>query len=360
MKSVKVLVFSFFILLSTISAQTYTGYDYLYHYRNTQTPVETALGGMTSISTPSAYGHNLNPAFLAKVKSDQIETTYRLNNNAYLEKGKYRSVSINYNFDDAGMFGFTYMKYQYSDKIVADNIVSPTISREVAPNSDYYSISYAKETFEKFSIGLTYDFVRVDADFQDVKYMHGIDLGMLYTYGYKAFESDNFFTFGAEVDNLFRFGDILSDDLWFSDAKWYLFPQMVNISLSNEIVFPQRFNGVPLYSLNLQIAYSDEINTNEYSLFNFGAEITFAEILTLRYAYAEGNTEDRFPTYFDYTPKNTFGFGVKLPVGNWLSSGWPISVKFDYGHSWMRKIHSYGETSKLPFNSFSLGISLNT
>lgn len=353
------LVILLFGLSIGIFAQSYTGDNYLLFYRNSQTPVETALGGMSSLTNPSSYGHTVNPALLGRIKGNQLDATYRLNTFGLAGKDKYRSINLNYSLGDIGIFGFSYMHYKSSMDYWFTTLENPDGVRVYTPKLNLFSLSFARKFTPDFTAGLTVNYISSGLYFPDDKNYGGVDLGVVYSTGYKITGKLNSkLTISGSLDNIVKFGDH-DGSRWGSIDEWSILPQSICLAISNEFGSESKFIGKQIYNLNLQLQYSNEIHTKEFSLYTIGAEATLLEMLTLRYAYSEGNDDNGYGFSVNYDPKNTFGFGFALPVGEWMELDAPINLKFDYGHTFVRLYFDPRNITSDDFNTFSIGISMS-
>jgi len=340
-------------------AQSYTGDSYILFYRNSQTPVETALGGMSSLTNPSAYGHTVNPALLGKIKSNQLDATYRLNTFGLGGKDKYRSINLNYSLGDIGIFGFSYMHYKSSMNFWFTTLENPDGVGVYTPKMNLFSLSFARKFTPDFTAGLTVNYISSGLYYPEDKNYGGLDLGIVYSTLYKvAGKLNSKLTICGSLDNIVKFGEHDMNSR-ISTNEWSALPQSICLAISNEFGSEAKLAGKQLYNLNLQLQYSDEITSKVYTLYTVGTELTFLEMLTLRYAYSEGNNQTGWYFSANYDPKNTFGFGVALPVGEWMELDAPINLKLDYGHTFLRLYFDPTKITSDDFNTFSIGISMS-
>jgi len=338
------------IISTTISAQQYWGFDYDLFTRNNFTPVETSLGGMTSFSSPSAFSHTLNPALLSLSESNGVDFSFReskMSSNSY---ARLRSASINSKIGKIGTLGFTFIRNESSS---SGNAIS------LYPQRDVYTFSLGRQFGDNLFLGLSYNYFNNDMLGKSNLDYSSVDLGAIYAIPYKL--SNNYETklsVGTSFSNLLKFGDHEVTSEYYSPFE--ALPGMFSLTLANEIGSKAKMFGKQLLNVNLQVQYSDEINTSAFDLWTAGSEITFLELLTLRYAYSEGSRPgtDIYSEY--YSPKNTVGFGIKVPIGEMYKLNIPLNLRFDYGHSFMNVLDGFsGQRAKHFYNSFSFGVSLN-
>lgn len=361
-KFIKVLIMSLFFAGISL-AQYNNGPDFENNYRNTFTPVETALGGMTSYMAPSGYGHNINPAILP-ISKTQFLFSYRYNKLWYGEKLRYRTFNLNYNVGKYGAFGVSYIEYRPSAVIFFTTMENPDGTNYFKQKRDYYTFSYAIQVFSDFTIGLSINHEVNNLTYGMNPEYQGLDLAFLFNREVDWFEDVNTrIIFSAVLDNFYRMGDYKYENVMYHTKSEFL-QKCGSLNFSGQIQSKKKYLGKRIIAANLQAGYTDEMDESVFSLVTVGLEVNILEYLTLRYANSQGNEEGRNNSIIFLGSKNTFGFGFDLPIAELTELDLPINVSLDYGHSFNSYYDIYDNgfdymIKTRDINSFSLSVSLN-
>lgn len=362
MKITKGICLVFLLLTCVISGQSYFfHYDFHHYYRNTYTPVETALGGMTSVFDPSPYGHTINPVLLLNGET-QIDFTYRYNKQYSLAKEKYRTASVNYVSESFGAFGFSYVAYHpdlFSIYMPAYNNLEILTTRLTR---DYYSFSYALHLAPNISAGVSLNYIS-DYVYYDKKIDYqSFDLALMYSRDFQLLpEFDSRVILSFVLDNIYRMGEYQFTRGEYYDEETAL-PQVFLLSAAKQFDFKYRYADKNLLAINLQAGYTDGLDENYYTLITLGFEIKFLEYVTLRFANSQAPEESRRLNVYNFGVKNSFGFGIEVPLKDIINTGLALDFKLDYGHSstiyrtYENGIYGLGNNDQ---NAFSFGIELS-
>ncbi|GJQ63437.1 MAG: hypothetical protein SCALA702_24900 [Melioribacteraceae bacterium] len=347
-------------LAGLMYSQSNYGYDFEHFYQNSFTPVETSLSGMSSLYAPSAYSHTVNPAMLS-LTGNRVEFSYNLANSFRTDKAKFRTGNINYSLGKYGFIGASYTGYASTTNYIVTTIQNPEGVGTFRNERDYFTLGYGYKLFDELAVGLSFNHVQNKIVYDEELSYQSFDLGVIYMKNFDLITG-----FGSRLiisgafDNFIRMGDNEWGEEFYSQPISML-PQSINIGISKQFLSKHKISGRRIFDLNLQANYSDEINSSYFNIFTVGGEFTFWELLTLRYAHTTGIDVPLYYSGMDNNSKNTFGIGVKLPVGEFFNLGIPLKMNFDYGHSY-NKYYDYfnnGNAAIRDINSFSVGISLN-
>lgn len=360
MKKIILVLFMFIGLTSVNYSQSYYGYDFEHFYQNSFTPVETSLGGMSSMYAPSAYAHTINPAILS-LTGNRVEFSYNLADNIFADKSKFRTGNINYSLGKLGFIGASYTGFASTTNSIVRTIQNPEGVGPFRNERDYFTLGYAYNLFEGFTAGLSFNHVNNKIVYNEEITYQGFDFGLLYQKYFDLIEGfGSRLIISGALDNFIRMGDYEWGEEYYAQPISML-PQTVNFGISKQFLSKSKIAGRHIFDVNLQATYSDEINSSYFNIFTVGGEFTFWELLTLRYAHTTGFDVPLNYSPMDNSSKNTYGVGVKLPVGEFFKLGIPLKMNFDYGHSYNKYYDNFNSGNAIlkDKNSFSVGISLN-
>lgn len=323
-------IFVFFIFsIQFISAQqnTYQGaYDWFFFYHEPSALVE-GTGKIYLSNNKDAFGSIYNPAHSSL--SDNIRVSYTntqrtlANDNIF-----YNTFGIDLPIKGIGTFSLV---RQYSD-YNQFNLAPPLVSKYICAAS--FDINYSRELSKGLFAGIGINYFRAKelpiyfGYPQSAYYL--LNLGVTYKYSLTTTEFYSHYAIvDASVMNI-PISTPKEEKLQFlfegsriTEPKFSL-PQMDHISLGYVSKYrgARILKGMDDLQTDIQVEYSDLVNSSSYNSIKLGAEIKILEILSLRAGYYNFRG-DNFAI-----EEMTYGIGLSLPLK--VISGIPWILDFDY------------------------------
>lgn len=177
----------------------------------------------------------------------------------------------------------------------------------------------------------------------------------------KAYSGENLksnLELGVSLQNIFNQS---MDTRYYSDYgtlyRKYYFPSTLKFGIANKWEYSTE-NIKNLAEITNAIEYQDLLNSGYYNAFRYGCEIGIMETLFARFGYytIDRSTNYYFGNYVKEFNVWTYGFGIKLDFGKYISDKYPFILKFDYVNQKQPNYEDYNSYSETYTN---FNVSLN-
>jgi len=249
-----------------------------------------------------------NPAALTRVRQFDLSVDYL----DYFLDISHFGVSAAYSIRNIGTLGFQGIITNMDEIKVTtvealdfvDGVYLGYTGETIAPASQVFGLSFARELTDKFSFGVTAKYAREDLGVKTAgNFM--FDAGLTYDTGFKSLVIAAVVRhFGPEVrfyDKVPRY-DAATDSTYYQryTGKSYPLPQTFNIGISTYLISSNEGSFVRLENQSLLLAF-DMAQPRDYDQqYNIGIEYGFSNTLFIRAGYKNNYDEERF----------SFGFGL--------------------------------------------------
>ncbi|MGE5498338.1 MAG: hypothetical protein ACM3Q2_09720 [Syntrophothermus sp.] len=309
-------------LFITLRAQTYLGYAQEMFLFSQPDARSEAMGRGSAVLYGSSFTNFYNPAsssFSRGINAEvsHLEFTFpiglRGNYDVYgagVNLGKYGSIAFNY------MHSVLDLVFLYTDEN------SPDILSEHKPESNIFMLNYSRNIINGLSAGVnincfqdklgnnefnswTYDFGLLKKfSFESEKINHGLYLGLSFT-------------------------NFTNTKISISRTQYDYLPSILRLAAGYELDPQSKIGDYQIFKALLTTQYMDLLNTDDYSHFQLGAEITLLEILKVRAGYFTMGLNN-YGVVGDVKRLNetTYGLGIELPFRK--ISNVPLNIRFDH------------------------------
>jgi len=194
---------------------------------------------------------------------------------------------------------------------------------------DLYTLNYAYQPFKNFFAGINLNLLSIDNIKTSTKTIYPIDLGILKIFEFPdSKHTSQKLTLGSSIYNIMN----LKVEKYYTKESDPL-PVILRLGTSYNFLHKTKIKIGEMKLINFigQIEIEKLLNSGYYTTYKAGAEITFADALSLRFGYFD---RDISPGY-DYVVNQhqfTYGAGVKIPFTFLSDELIPFSIRFDYSY----------------------------
>ena len=292
-----------------------------------------AMGQSMITGEGDAFGAFYNPASIGQNKGLVLSTSYA--SPYYLAtEANFKFLGATYELGKYGVLGLSLYRFSLGESLLITTETNPDGTNETFTlTTSMYSLTFSTEILKDLHAGLNFNFVRDKLGITGKAYP--IDLGLLRVFYFRGRNVQRV-TVGASLYNLINsnieydgVGDIFSNVI----TKQAL-PRTLHIGASYHSSFGKsQLNSIDLntFGILLQVEYQDVLNSKFYNGFKAGAELSFIDMLYLRFGYYNIDRNDfGLPaSNKDKITDFTYGFGVEIPVSNFTKMKIPLDVKLD-------------------------------
>lgn len=308
----------------TLRAQTYTGYAQEMFLFSQPDARSESMGRGSAVLYGSPFTNFYNPASSsfsrgvnAEVSHLELPYPFRPQTNydiygAGVNLGKYGSIAFNYMHSVLGVV------FLYTDEN------NPDILNEHKPESNIFMLNYSRNIINGLSAGVnincfqdklgnnefnswTYDFGLLKKfSFESEKILHDLYLGLSFT----NFTNTKIFLSGKEYTHL---------------------PSIMRIAAGYEFKPQGKVADYQIFKALLTTQYMHLLNTEEFSHFQLGTEITLFEMLNIRGGFfTVGLNNYDVNGFVKRLNEATYGFGIELPIKKISNMAIPLNIRFDH------------------------------
>lgn len=309
-------IFVFFCMFYQIcNAQQYYPDFFLDSFFFYQEPSISAEG------TGKIYLNNNNDAFSSvynpalSSRADNIRFSYstfqKFND---IEQILYNNYGVDVPVKNIGTFSLTRRFFNYKEFIGEP---PPWID----VNYTSYNLNYSRELYRGLSGGIGFSYLKEEVPpYRELNMeYYSINLGTSYIYYLPA----------SDYYSQYLMANVSILNLQISNSKnssysYYHLPQIGRVSLGYVSKYGKT-NNLDVFQTDIQIEYSDLLNSGYYNTISFGGEIKFMEIISIRVGYY--NIEGETFTDDDIT----YGLGFSYPFKVYFDI--PLVIGLDYARS---------------------------
>lgn len=280
-----------------------------------------------------------NPAGLSTLKGINFSSNYAEVPD-YPGHFKQKFFSIGMPIKDLGVFALSFIQSGFTDKIEVTTMAQPDGTGELILNQDYqFVLTYAKSFFKGVHFGLNVNYFESHL-FKNKASTIYFDLGVMY---HKSLLINNFISdkliFGLSLSNVlnstYTFNNINpapnnpigSNDRIPNFLEIYpsSIPQALRIgsSYSFEVKNTSSKKSDTYFAFLVSTEYHKMLNSDYYSSYHVGTEITFMGLFDIRTGY--------FSVINPVRDGFTYGFGLNLALDRW--SDIPLLIEIDFCNS---------------------------
>lgn len=329
-----ILFFLFLIIHLKIFGADYNGYNLEFFFGRQPSARSEAMGQALVASYDGGFTLFYNPAGI--ILNQKLTASFSYASPYYLlTNANYNFLGFTYNIGNWGTIGISRFHFSFGENIYAASVDDPFIfSRSITPTTTFITVSYAKEIFTNLAIGLNFNFY--SENLLDTK-SYPVDIGLLKIIPIKREqENKQRLYFGVSIKNAFGSkinysSQILMPGSSFKFSFEESLPIILRIGTSYEL-FLLKHHYLPnlyMFGVMFQIEYEDVLNDKYRTGIKFGSELSFFEIFYFRsgyYSFKVGpgsvNGKKRLTDF-------TYGFGIRLPVDDFLKKRFPLAISFD-------------------------------
>lgn len=266
------------------------------------------LGEAFSAAANHSDAAFFNPAALTRVTQFDLSIDYL----DYFLDISHVGFSAAYSIRNLGTLGFQGIMTNMDEiKVTSvealdfvDGVYLGYTGETIAPASQLFGVSFARELTDKFSFGITAKYAREDLGVKSAGNLM-FDAGLTYQTGFKSLMIAAVVRhFGPEVRfydkvNLPRY-DAATDSTYYQrySGKSYPLPQTFNIGLATYLISANESSWIHADHQSLLLAF-DMVQPRDYDQqYNFGLEYGFNNILFLRAGYKINYDEESFSLGF--------------------------------------------------------------
>lgn len=326
MKIVVGIIVLFFLSIQICKAQQYYPDIFLdsYYFYNEPSTSAEGTGKIYLNNNNDAFSSLYNPALASSY--DNVRFSYSISQ----KFNNYDNYGMDVPVKNIGTFSLTRRNFNYNEFVgILDwsNV-----------NYTSYNINYSRELFRGLSGGIGFNYLKEDVPpFRELNMeYYSFNLGASYVYNLPTSDYYSHYIFcNVSIINapISYTNDLVTTD--------YPLPQIDHVSLGYFSKYGA-LNNLDVYQIDLQVEYSDLLNSRYYNTIGFGAEIKFMEVVSLRAGYY--NTKGEYYSFDDFT----YGIGFSCPFKAYLEI--PLVIGFDYAKS---KYPSNDSNIYTYFNSFA-------
>ena len=332
-------VFVLFVVSFQIcNAQQYYPNFYLdsfFFYNGPSTATE-GNANVYLINTGDAFSSSYNPALPSYSNNVRFSysTSQKINNGEHI---LYDNYGVDVPIKNIGTVSLTRRYFDYKFYIGPD--LGPNQLPEGSINYASYNLNYSREIYKGLSCGIGINHFIVD-----VPYVKGYDkvynelnLGASYIYNLPG--SDYFSQYAMANISVMNIPTTYTKTDLYTDT---FLPQIDHVSLGYISKYGKT-NNLDVFQAEIQIEYSDLLNSKYYNSIGIGGEIKFLEIVSIRAGYYNIKGD-----YFS-DDEITDGLGFSYPFKVYLEI--PLVIGVDYARS---KFPDFDPNTKYYFNSYAL------
>ncbi|MDP4176536.1 MAG: hypothetical protein Q8933_21330 [Bacteroidota bacterium] len=323
MKRITFILTLFICLFNNLDAQTYENYAMEMFLLTQPDARSEAMGRGSAVLYGSPFTNFYNPASSsfsrgvnAEVSHLELPYPFRPQKNydvygAGVNLGKYGSISFNH-------LRFLYGESYYNDENNPDMLITYKLISSISMlnyshniiNGLSAGININYFTDNNFNIdvnGWTYDFgLQKKFSFESEKILHDLYLGLSFT----NFTNTKIFLFGKEYTHL---------------------PSIMRIAAGYEFKPQGKVADYQIFKALLTTQYMHLLNTEEFSHFQLGTEITLFEMLNIRGGFfTVGLNNYDVNGFVKRLNEATYGFGIELPIKKISNMAIPLNIRFDH------------------------------
>lgn len=315
------------VMTGIVMAQDYRGaLDYFFLGRQPSAKAE-AMGKSMVTTEAEAFGSFYNPASISQnaglLLSTSYATPYYLADNA-----NFKFIGATYELGKYGVLGLSLYRFSFGEPIFTTSMTDPTAQEDkFTPTTSMYTLTFSTETFKHLYLGINFNFVRDQGAVIGKSYP--IDLGLLKIFN---FSKNQKISLGVSLHNITN-SKIVYDFNDNRDIKEAL-PISFHLGAAYQLFWGNsKLNSLELntFGILLQLEYQDLFNAKFHNGFRTGAELSFIEMLYVRFGlYREGINDYGFS---DLNKNNltdfTYGLGIEIPINKFTRTKLPLNVKLD-------------------------------
>lgn len=334
-------------------AQVYEGYlEEIYFYREPSASAE-ATGKTFLFNNNDAFASSYNPS-LPSI-SENIKASYTNSEKLYaLENAYYHSFALNFPIKNIAVISASRRLYDIGEDIYITTPENPDGSQKAKITQTIYNLNISKEIINHFHLGLGFNYLNSELILTKQDF-YSVNLGLSYLH---IFNTDNIkhkVFIGTAINNVFTYSPnnkIKMNTLTNDDSYLELTLPQVSIWTLGYLFEYDGFaiikNTKDIIS-NIQIEYADVLNSKKYGRYSIGFELKLFEMLIGRMGYFSNEYHN------DKNDKITYGFGLNIPLKNFLV--FPLSITVDYTNLKQEPGSPYFDFKN--FNSLTLSINYN-
>ena len=330
---IKAGIFVFFNLsIQICNAQQYfTDWDLnSFFFYNAASTSSEGTGKIYLNNNNDAYSSLYNPALSSRVNNLRLSYSTSQKFNDY-EHFLFNNYGIDVPVKNIGTFSFIRRYYDYKYYIGDPN-------PEGSINYTSYNLNYSREIYNGLSSGIGFNYFKVDVPYikENDREYYSFNLGAFYIYNLPT--SDYYSQYVLANVSILNIPISYSKKITYT---FYSLPQIDHFSIGYISKYGT-LNNLDVFQTDIQVQYSDLLNSKYYNSISFGAEIKFLEAISIRGGYY--NLKGEYFTYDDFT----YGIGFSYPFKAYLEI--PLVIGFDYAKS---KYPSNDSNIYTYFNSFA-------
>jgi len=296
--------------------------------------VQTTLTGnpLTSAynAASTSFSCGLNADFShVKPRSTAIEengnTSYN-NYGASYNSGQYGAIAFGYrNFSVNGMKVILGAPYTSSALLIITDVYFSN-----------YNLNYSYRIMKNLSMGITYNYIKMD-NYSYKANVYYFDLGVMEKIPFESESNSQNIIIGASLTNFtnnqlkptYKFIQYYS-----INNSYYPLPSELKLGTAYTYETKLRINDHKLFRIMAAAEYRDMVNSSTFSTAKLGTELTFAEMLNIRfgYYYEDFKTLDYTPDIKKKLSEFTYGLGINLPLNKLLHFNMPVTLQVDYAN----------------------------
>jgi hypothetical protein len=286
--------------------------DPFFFYNGPSTATE-GTGNIYLNNNNDAFSTLYNPALSSR--SDNLRFSYSTSREFnYYVPTVYNNFGVDVPVKNIGTFSLIGRYY--------DNIYYPEGPIfEQSINYTSYNLNYSRDIYRGLSMGMGLNYLKKEVmPYKNLnRNYYSFKIGASYIYYLPT--SDNYSQYVMANLSILNIPIFYSKKILYSD---YPLPQIDNLSIGYVSKYGKS-NELDVFQTDIQIEYSDLLNSRYYNTISIGAEIKFMEIASIRLGY------------YNFTDENisvdetTYGFGLSLPLR--LVANIPIVAGIDYSRS---------------------------
>jgi len=305
----------------------------IYLYRE-PSPKADAMGRSGVAAVSNDFGSYYNPALTSLGKGITVNTSF--SSHLYLaEETSYNYFGVGYSDKKLGSFSISRYHWNLGEMILTDETGRETGRQDGLGNS-LYTLNYSREVINDFfagvNIGYIYSFFGKFTDYDATGKCYTLDFGLLKRINIPAVPNSNLIhsvQLGASMYN------VTGTKISYSDPNQKNpLPQILRLGASYNMKIK---GGKLIPNSNLietltQFEYQKVTNSNYFSAFKLGQELTISEIFSIRAGYFTQSINNfNNPDYNASSQSSfTYGAGVKIPVNLIFDFKTPASLDIDY------------------------------
>ncbi|MDZ7364100.1 MAG: hypothetical protein ONB46_25805 [candidate division KSB1 bacterium] len=280
--------------------------------------IATATGAFSSFYNPATISQN-EGLFI----SASSATPFYLADHA-----DYKFIGATYKLGNYGVLGLSLYRFSFGESIATTSMTNPAAQGgKFTPTTSMYTLTFSAETFKNLYFGMNVNSVRDKG--AAIGKSYPIDLGLLKIFNCSKNQK---ISLGASLYNVTN-SKILYDVNDNRDIKEAL-PVSFHAGASCQLFWgSSKLNSFELntFGILLQLEYQDLFNSKFHDGFRTGAELSFIEIIYIRFGlYREDINDHGFPAVNKNNLTDfTYGLGIEIPIDKFTRVKIPLNARLD-------------------------------